>query len=51
MSAVFVVTEYAIIRVRKTKLDALIEGGNLRAKKTRKVIDELDKYISAHSLE
>lgn len=50
MNAIFVVTEYAIIRVRKTELDALIEGGNLKAKRTRKVIDELDKYISATQL-
>ena len=44
------VTEYAIIRVRKTELDALIEGGNLKAKRTRLVIDNLDKYISATQL-
>lgn len=50
VNAIFVVTEYAIIRVRKTELDALIEGGNLKAKRTRKVIDELDKYISATQL-
>jgi len=50
VNAIFVVTEYAIIRVRKTELDALIEGGNLKAKRTRLVIDNLDKYISATQL-
>ncbi len=50
VNAVFVVTEYAIIRVRTTELDALISGGNARAKRAKGVIASLDKYISATQL-
>jgi CBS domain containing-hemolysin-like protein len=50
VNAVFVIAEYAIVRVRKTELDALIVEGNLRAERTRKVIENLDKYISATQL-
>lgn len=50
VNALFVVTEYAIIRIRSSEIDALIAGGNLRAKDTKKVISELDKYISATQL-
>lgn len=50
VNAVFVVTEYAIIRVRTAELDALISGGNARAKRAKGVIEALDKYISATQL-
>lgn len=46
----FVVTEYAIIRVRTSEIDALIAEGNLRAETAKNVISHLDKYISATQL-
>lgn len=50
VNAVFVVAEYAIIRIRTTEIDALVAKGNLRAKRAKAVISELDKYISATQL-
>jgi CBS domain containing-hemolysin-like protein len=50
VNAVFVIAEYAIVRVRSTELDVLAEKGNLRAKNAKKVITELDRYISATQL-
>jgi len=49
-NAVFVVIEYAIIRVRSAELDTLVNNGNLRAIRAKGVISELDKYISATQL-
>jgi CBS domain containing-hemolysin-like protein len=50
VNAVFVVTEYAIVRVRSSEIDALIKRGNLRAKGAREVLNQLDRYISATQL-
>ena len=50
VNAIFVVTEYAIIRVRSAEIDALAAKGNLRAQRAKSVIGDLDKYISATQL-
>lgn len=50
VNAIFVIAEYAIVRVRSTEIDALVHKGNLRAKTAKKVIDNLDRYISATQL-
>lgn len=50
VNAVFVVTEYAIVRVRSSEIDALIKRGNLRAKGAKEVLNQLDRYISATQL-
>lgn len=50
VNAIFVIAEYAIVRVRSTEIDALAHKGNLRAKTAKKVIDNLDRYISATQL-
>ncbi len=50
VNAVFVIAEYAIVRVRSTEIDALAGNGNLRAKIAQKVISQLDRYISATQL-
>jgi CBS domain containing-hemolysin-like protein len=50
VNAVFVIAEYAIVRVRSTEIDVLAEKGNLRAATAKKVINELDRYISATQL-
>jgi CBS domain containing-hemolysin-like protein len=50
VNAVFVIAEYAIVRVRTTEIEALAAKGNLRAKTASKVVNELDKYISATQL-
>ncbi|MEO8512479.1 MAG: hemolysin family protein [Ignavibacteria bacterium] len=50
VNALFVVTEYAIIRVRSAELDTLANKGNVRAIRAKGVINSLDKYISATQL-
>lgn len=50
VNAIFVVTEYAIIRVRSAEIDALAYKGNIRAIRAKTVIKDLDKYISATQL-
>ncbi|HAX49530.1 MAG TPA: hypothetical protein DCX92_11155, partial [Bacteroidetes bacterium] len=50
VNAIFVVTEYAIIRVRTAEIDALVRKGNVKAKLAKTVISDLDRYISATQL-
>lgn len=50
VNAVFVIAEYAIVRVRTTEIEALAAKGNLRAKTASRVVNQLDKYISATQL-
>lgn len=49
-SAVFVATEFAIVKVRTTRIDQLIAEGNKKALKAKKVINNLDEYLSACQL-
>jgi CBS domain containing-hemolysin-like protein len=49
-NALFVVVEYAIVRIRETEIDTLIIRGSQRAKIAKEVITKLDKYISATQL-
>lgn len=49
-SAFFVATEFAIVKVRSTRIDQLVEEGNRKAKKAKKVIENLDEYLSACQL-
>ncbi|WP_236717632.1 hemolysin family protein [Rummeliibacillus stabekisii] len=49
-SAVFVATEFAIVKVRTTRIDQLIAEGNKKAIKAKKVISNLDEYLSACQL-
>lgn len=46
----FVATEFALVKVRATRLDELARGGDRRAVGARKVIDHLDEYLSATQL-
>lgn len=50
VNAIFVLIEYAIIRVRSAEIDSLVNKGNLRAIRAKVVINNLDKYISATQL-
>ncbi|MEJ9280347.1 hemolysin family protein [Ureibacillus thermosphaericus] len=49
-SAFFVATEFAIVKVRVTRIDQLVEEGNKKAIKAKKVIENLDEYLSACQL-
>ncbi|MFT8321055.1 MAG: hemolysin family protein [Bacillus sp. (in: firmicutes)] len=49
-TAFFVASEFAIIRVRSSKIDQFIEEGNKSAIAAKKVISNLDEYLSACQL-
>jgi CBS domain containing-hemolysin-like protein len=50
MTAFFVATEFAIVKVRTTRIDHLIAEGNKKAVYAKKLIDNLDAYLSACQL-
>lgn len=50
LTAFFVASEFAIIRVRSSRIDQLIEEGNKRAIAAKKVTSNLDEYLSATQL-
>jgi CBS domain containing-hemolysin-like protein len=50
LTAFFVASEFAIIRVRSSRVDQLIEEGNSKAVSAKKVISNLDEYLSACQL-
>lgn len=46
----FVASEFAIVKVRSSRIDQLISEGNKRAVAAKKVISNLDGYLSANQL-
>jgi len=46
----FVATEFAIVKIRATRLDELARAGERRAETARVVINHLDEYLSATQL-
>ncbi len=50
LNAFFVVSEFAIVKIRKTKLEELAHNGNKRAKIALKITEHLDSYLSAIQL-
>ncbi len=50
LTAFFVATEFAVIRVRSTRIDQLIAEGNKQAIAAKKVVSNLDEYLSACQL-
>lgn len=50
LNAFFVATEFAIVRVRVTRIDALVERGVKRATATKVVLEDLNAYLSACQL-
>lgn len=49
-TAFFVATEFAIVKVRTTKIDQLVAENNKQAIRAKKVISNLDEYLSACQL-
>ncbi|MFD0051836.1 hemolysin family protein [Actinomycetes bacterium NPDC127524] len=47
MTAFFVSSEFAIVKIRSSRINQLIEEGNKRAIAAKKVTDHLDEYLSA----
>jgi len=50
LNGFFVACEFAIVKVRSSQLDALIDEGNARAKLVKHVRGHLDAYLSATQL-
>jgi CBS domain containing-hemolysin-like protein len=50
VNAAFVIAEYAIVRVRSSEINTLASKGNLMAMRSKEIINNLDKYISATQL-
>src|SRR5437016_4222400 len=50
LNGFFVACEFAIVKVRASQLDALVEEGNARAKFVKHVRAHLDAYLSATQL-
>ncbi|WP_102692426.1 hemolysin family protein [Rummeliibacillus pycnus] len=50
MTGFFVATEFAIVKVRPTRINQLLTEGNRKAKKAKKVLTNLDEYLSACQL-
>lgn len=50
LNGFFVAAEFAIVKVRDTRISQLVSEGDRRAERTQKVIDQLDSYLSATQL-
>ncbi|WP_241154305.1 hemolysin family protein [Staphylospora marina] len=50
LNGFFVAAEFAIVKVRATRIAQLNEEGNLRAKTVQKILSDLDSYLSATQL-
>src|SRR5882757_1045738 len=46
----FVAAEFALVKVRTSQIDQLVEEGNWAAKLTSRTLDRLDSYLSASQL-
>ncbi len=50
LNGFFVAAEFAMVKVRSTRLDTLLQEGNGQAKMARQLVDHLDAYLSACQL-
>jgi len=50
LNAFFVATEFSIVKVRRTRIDELVDQGHRRAVAVREVLAHLDAYLSATQL-
>lgn len=50
LTAFFVAAEFAIVKVRMTRIDQLALAGNKKATNAKRVVDNLDEYLSACQL-
>jgi CBS domain containing-hemolysin-like protein len=47
VNAFFVAAEFALVRVRETQLQELAEAGSGRARLSRRLVERIDRYLSA----
>lgn len=50
LTAFFVASEFAVVKVRRTRIEQLINEGKKRASHVKIIIDNLDEYLSACQL-
>lgn len=50
MNGFFVVAEFAMVKVRKSRIDVLVSEGSPAARHTQKVVNDLNTYLSACQL-
>jgi CBS domain containing-hemolysin-like protein len=50
LNGFFVASEFALVKVRSSQLDAMLEEGDKRAVSARRVVADLDAYLSASQL-
>jgi len=50
VNAYFVAAEFALVKVRTSQIDQLVEEGNWAARMTSKALDKLDVYLSASQI-
>ena len=50
LNAFFVAAEFAMVKIRETRVQQLLEEGNVRARFAKKLTDNLDAYLSACQL-
>ncbi|MEG0438716.1 hemolysin family protein [Solibacillus cecembensis] len=50
LTAFFVAAEFAVVKIRKSRIDQLIDEGNKKAVIAKKVVSDLDYYLSACQL-
>lgn len=50
LTAFFVASEFAVVKIRKSRIDQLAEEGNKKAILAKKVVSDLDYYLSACQL-
>lgn len=50
LNGFFVAAEFAMVKIRGSRIDTLIQEGNQKAKFARKMTDNLDAYLSATQL-
>ena len=50
LNGFFVAAEFAMVKVRSTRIDTLVQEGNMRAKYAKRLVEHLDTYLSACQL-
>ena len=50
LNGFFVVAEFALVKVRSTRIEELVRQGNRRAMVAREMVVHLDNYLSATQL-
>lgn len=50
LNAFFVAAEFAIVKIRTGRLDTLIQGGHMRARFAKGIVERLNAYLSACQL-